>query len=95
MVGRYLPSGPLRDKCERIYSIKVGYCVKKGYYIIWAFYTSLHVETKKESYVFDFDSALVAVGGSLGLFLGWSCQSIVSSWIDYISDKLMKGTNLL
>ena len=67
----------------------------KGYYIIWAFYSSLHVETKNENYVFDFDSALVAVGGSLGLFLGWSCQSFAMSFIDLISDQLTKGADLL
>ena len=41
-----------------------------GYYIVWAFYSSLYVSEKVETYIFDFDSALVAVGGSLGLFLG-------------------------
>ena len=62
-----------------------------GYYIIWAFYTSLHVEEKVETFLFDFDSALVAIGGSLGLFLGWSCNSIVMSFIEFLSNWLMRG----
>ena len=56
-----------------------------GYYIIWAFYSSLNVNEKIETYVFDFTSALVAVGGSLGLFLGWSIYSMMTSLIDSIT----------
>ena len=62
-----------------------------GYYIIWAFYTSLHVEEKIETFQLDFNSALVAVGGSVGLFLGWSCNSIVGSFIEFLSNWLLRG----
>ena len=37
-----------------------------GYFIIWSFYSSLYVSEKTEQYVFDFDSALVAVGSKYG-----------------------------
>lgn len=55
-----------------------------GYLIIWAFYSSLNVEEKIETYVFDFNSAIIAVGGSLGLFVGWSLYSMITTFIDYI-----------
>ena len=31
------------------------------------------------------------MGGSLGLFLGWSCQSIVMSFIDVLSNRWRRG----
>ena len=31
------------------------------------------------------------MGGSLGLFLGWSCQSIVMSFIDALSNRWIRG----
>ena len=55
-----------------------------GYFIIWAFYSSLNVNEKIETYVFDVTSALVAVGGSLGLFVGWSIYSMLNELIDLI-----------
>ena len=55
----------------------------QGYYIIWAFYSSLYVNEKVEQYLFDFDSALVAVGGSLGLFLGWSIKSMLMDLAEF------------
>ena len=65
-----------------------------GYYIIWAFYSTLNVNEKIETYVFDFTSALVAVGGSLGLFVGWSIYSMVSALIDLINVQLNKRKTL-
>ena len=60
----------------------------QGYCIIWAFYSSLYVNEKIETYVFDFDTALVAVGGSLGLFLGWSCHSMIMGFIEIVYKAL-------
>ena len=34
-----------------------------GYFIIWSYYSSLYVREKIDQYLFDLDSALVAVGG--------------------------------
>ena len=65
-----------------------------GYYIIWAFYSTLNVNEKIETYVFDFTSALVAVGGSLGLFVGWSIFSMVSTLIDFINLHVNKRQNV-
>ena len=53
-----------------------------GYFIIWSFYSTLSVEEKIETYIFDFDTALIAFGGTLGLYLGWSIYSIFVNFID-------------
>ena len=57
-----------------------------GYFIIWSFYSTLYVNEKVEQYIFDFDSALVAIGGILGLLLGWSVKSMALSMAEFISD---------
>ena len=46
--------------------------------LLWI-YSSLYVNEKIETYVFDFDSALVAGG----LYLGWFGHSIIMTMIDY------------
>ena len=43
-----------------------------GYYKVWMFYTNMYVIEKIETNIYDFDTTVVAVGGSIGLFLGWS-----------------------
>lgn len=53
-----------------------------GFFIIWSFYSTLSVEEKIETYIFDFDTALIAFGGTLGLYLGWSIYSIFVNFID-------------
>ena len=58
-----------------------------GYFIIWQFYSTLYVNEKVETYIFDFDSALVAIGGSLGLFLGWSIMSMILDVAEYCNES--------
>ena len=53
-----------------------------GFFIIWSFYSTLSVEEKIETYIFDFDTALIAFGGTLGLYMGWSIYSIFVNFID-------------
>jgi len=43
------------------------------------------VEAKKESYVYDGVNFLTAAGGNLGLFMGFSCLSIIFSLIDSLN----------
>jgi hypothetical protein len=47
-------------------------------------YETHSVEELFEMIVFDIGSLLVGAGGNLGLFLGFSCLSIVFSLLDYI-----------
>ena len=63
-----------------------------GYLIIWMFYGTLNVEEKVETLLFDFNSAVVAVGGGLGLFVGWSLYSMITALIDYIGDFFDKSS---
>ncbi len=58
-----------------------------GKYWLAVFYGSFNVEHKYEKYVYDFGTALVAVGGSMGLFLGLSCQSIALSMLDLVKKR--------
>ena len=60
----------------------------EGYFIVWAFYSSLYVNERIETYVFGFDTALVAVGGSLGLFLGWSCHTIIMALLEFFYNTI-------
>ena len=60
---------------------------ERDYFIIWIYYTSLKVEEKIEKYLYGPDTALVAIGGSMGLFLGWSCNSILIKIIEFLSTK--------
>ena len=56
----------------------------EGYFIIWSYYSSLNVREKVETYLFDFDAVVVAIGGNLGLFLGFSLLSIIETIAKYI-----------
>ena len=56
-----------------------------GYFIIWSYYSSLYVKEKVETYIFDFDAVVVAVGGNLGLFMGYSLKSIIISIAVFIN----------
>jgi hypothetical protein len=59
-------------------------------YRIWLYYTSLTVEEKMEKYIYGYDTALVAIGGSMGLFLGFSCLSLVLSGLEWLEKWLQK-----
>ena len=59
------------------------------YYIFSYFFPSLNVEERIESLEYDFGNFLVAAGGNLGLFLGFSCLSVLFSIVKY-SRKLVQ-----
>jgi hypothetical protein len=48
-------------------------------------YATLSVEEQTETLVFDIGSLLAAAGGNLGLFLGFSCLSLLFSCFDYLA----------
>ncbi len=56
-------------------------------FAIFLFYANLKVEEKLEQLVYGFDSALVAIGGNMGLYLGFSCLSISFWIIDMMEQK--------
>jgi hypothetical protein len=45
-------------------------------------YSTLNVEQKTETLVYDFGTMLTAAGGNLGLFLGFSCLTFLLDIID-------------
>ena len=46
----------------------------------------MNVETEEQILIYDFSAIVAAVGGSLGLFLGFSCLQA----LDPIIDKAMR-----
>ena len=63
----------------------------QGWYIIWAFYSSLYVEEAIETYLYEFDGIIVAIGGSIGLFLGWSLYSVILYFIEILLNWCRMG----
>ena len=53
-------------------------------------HSSLSVEEHFETLVFDGGSLLAAAGGNLGLFLGFSCLSLIFSALFYLSSVMNK-----
>ena len=48
-------------------------------------FKTMNIEAKKETYVYDNVNFLTAAGGNLGLFMGFSCLSIIFSLIDNLN----------
>lgn len=51
-------------------------------------FQSLLIEEEVETYVYDFGNFVVALGGNLGLMLGFSCLSVLFSLIQLIFKKV-------
>ena len=49
------------------------------------FFKTMNIEAKKETYIYDVGNFLTAAGGNLGLFMGFSCLSLMFSLIDRLS----------
>jgi hypothetical protein len=57
-------------------------------YALSLLYDSFNVEERVESLIYDWGSFLTSIGGDLGLFLGFSCLSILLSLVKCIKDKI-------
>ncbi len=66
----------------------VGGMVKPNTSQLMAYYTNLNIVMKSEYLVYDFSAIVAAVGGSLGLFLGFSFHDGTKKLLDMIGDKL-------
>jgi len=56
-------------------------------------YSSLDVESRYETLVYDFGTLLAAAGGNLGLMLGFSCLTCIEGIVDFLeifSNKFFK-----
>lgn len=62
---------------------------------IYVFYRSSTVTVVEEYRLFDFNAIVAAVGGSLGLFLGFSCWQFVLSTAEVLEHVKRKGKVIL
>jgi len=49
---------------------------------LFVFFKSMDVEKRTETFVYDVGNFLTAAGGNLGLFMGFSCLTILIALID-------------
>ena len=52
-------------------------------------YSTLNIEQNVETLAYDIGSFLTAMGGNLGLFLGFSCLSCILASIDFFAEKFV------
>ncbi len=61
-----------------------------NYYSLFVSFSSMDVEKQVESLIYDAGNFFAAVGGNLGLFLGFSCLSIIFATIDFLVRVFLK-----
>ena len=61
----------------------------RNYYVLMLYYETFDVEEHVESLAYNAGSFLVSVGGNLGLFLGFSCLSILFALINILKENWM------
>ena len=57
---------------------------------VYSFYQSFNEDIYKEMNIYDFNAVVASVGGSLGLFLGFSCYEYGKRLIDKIPNDLLQ-----
>jgi len=60
------------------------------HYSLFVSFNSLGVEKEVETLVYDAGNFFAAIGGNLGLFLGFSCLSVVFAAINFIVRRCVK-----
>ena len=66
------------------------YDTSEAYFPLKYYYDTLNVEQRIESLDYDFGNFLVSAGGNLGLFLGFSCLSVLLALIKCLKAVLKK-----
>jgi hypothetical protein len=51
------------------------------FFVLYLYFGTLDVEERIDNLDYDFESFLAAVGGNLGLFLGFSCLSVLLGFV--------------
>jgi hypothetical protein len=54
---------------------------EKLFFQFWFFYQKTEVEREQETFLYDFSGIVASVGGSLGLFLGFSCLQVTMLFV--------------
>ena len=63
----------------------------ESYFSAFIYYGSTVVEEKLEQYIYDPGTLLTAIGGNMGLFLGFSCLSCFLSLINFCKESACKS----
>jgi hypothetical protein len=61
-----------------------------SYYALVIYYETFDVEEHVESLVYDAGNLLISIGGNLGLFLGFSCLSVLFALINLFTKNWKK-----
>ena len=61
---------------------------KSKHFRIWPSYTTMRVENRSEDYIYSPGTVVSAVGGSMGLFLGFSILSTLIHLLNFFQTKL-------
>lgn len=64
--------------------------LSKGHFTFYPYWSTLATEEKVENLEYDLTNLLVSAGGNLGLFLGFSCLSILFTIIELLVAKCFK-----
>jgi hypothetical protein len=59
----------------------------EGSFLLYYFYDSLLVERRTEKLVYDLLGVFAAAGGNLGLCLGFSCLTVLYSFLNWIKER--------
>ena len=59
-----------------------------SYYSVVASFETMDIERQEENLIYDSGSFFATVGGNLGLFLGFSCFSVIIAVVDFIAKKI-------
>ena len=65
----------------------------KNAFVLFYYYSSIFVEERTETLIYDVIGVLAAAGGHLGLCLGFSCLTLLLSFIECIELKFKRVIN--
>jgi len=61
--------------------------IPAGYVKAFIYFESDITEIKSEAFLVDFGNLVSSIGGSLGLFLGFSCYTTITAIMDFMFKK--------
>ena len=61
---------------------------EKNNFDLYYSFETMDTEERMETLTYDLGNFLVAAGGNLGLFLGFSCFSLMLTFIEYLNHKI-------
>ena len=91
-VLRHSSDGHCKPNClqrSQIHSIRQADCLVKGSRssVMYLYFTEMEVEAREEVLLYDMGNIVAAVGGSLGLFLGFSCLDFAGVTLRFLVNR--------